>query len=203
MSLLPPNATLLERTLEATTSRVTDIPVPIAEAKRAQATDARLLPALGWEFSVNEWQSAWPDQSKRDVVDASPAVHRVLGTVGAMRRAITALGYRIEMQEWFQYGGDPYHFRVSFSLDEQVLAIPEFLTIQRVALDTKNVRSHFEGFAATRTQGGNIGYGFGHGGDVARVFEPPEPPIYRFDGWIGAGIGQRPAFVDATFEPLP
>jgi phage tail P2-like protein len=201
--LLPGNASPWQKAIEQAISRISDVPVPISTIKVAQETDPRVLTALGWEWSVNEWQSAWADQRKRDVVDTSPAVHRVLGTAGAMRRAIDALGYQVEMQEWFQYDGDPYCFRVSFSLDEQTLTVPEYLMIQRVALDTKNVRSFFEGFAATRTQPGKIRYGFGLGGTVERSFQPPEAPIYEFYGWIGAGIGQHPIYIDATFQPLP
>ena len=200
--LLPKDSTTrFEAAITDAAGRLLAIPVPIDTIKIAQSTDARALPALGWEFSVNEWQSTWEDQRKRDVVDASPAVHRILGSVGAMRRAIAALGYTIVMQEWFEYSGSPYRFRVSFDLDEQTMTIGDFLTVQRVALDTKNVRSFFEGFEARRTQPGAITYGFGQAGDIERVFQPPEPPVYRFDGWIGVGIGQTPIELLTVFEP--
>ena len=202
-SLLPSDSTTaFEDALASSMARLSDVPVPIATIKVPQETDARTLTALGWEWSVNEWQSSWSTQRRRDVVDASPAVHRVLGTAGAVRKAIAALGYGVIMQEWFEYEGDPYHFHIAFDLDAQTLTTPDYLMLQRTALDAKNVRSFFDGFSATRTQPGKISYGFGMGGTAERSFQPLEKPVYRFDGYIGAGIGVLPGPVAATFEPL-
>ena len=201
--LLPRDSTTpFEAALVGAASRISAIPVPIATIKRAQETDLRTLTALGWEWSVNEWQSAWGDQRKRDVVDASPAVHRVLGTAGAQKRAIAALGYQVVVEEWFQHGGDPYTFRITVDLDMEPLTRADYLMLMRTALDAKNVRSHFEGFLARSRQPGIIRYGFGHAGTVEARFDPLEPPVYEYSTRIGVGIGVHHGTVTSTFEPL-
>lgn len=200
--LLPPNAGTFERALHAVLWRTTAISVPIETVKRPEQTDERLLPVLGWEFSVNEWNDRWPVETKRAVVAAAPDVHRRLGTAGAMRRAIAATGYNVTFEEWFDYAGDPYHFRLGVNLDEQTLTLDDMNSLQRVALNTKNVRSQFEGFSATRTLAGVIRTGVGLGGLVERVFQPPEPPVYEIAVYVFTGIGQMPMHIARIFQPF-
>jgi P2-related tail formation protein len=129
-------------------------------------------------------------------------VHRVLGTAGAVRKAIAALGYDVTMQEWFDYDGDPYKFRITVNLDQQPLTTPDYLMLQRTALDAKNVRSFFEGFSAKSTQPGSIRYGFGFGQTISATYQPLVPPVYETRVRAGAGIGMAPANIKAIFQPL-
>lgn len=197
--LLPPNATAAERAMSAAMSRLLQIPVPISSAKRAMQTDTKLLASLGWEFSVNEWSSFWDEGRKRAVVEASPAVHRVLGTAGALKRAVAALGYQVTVEEWFQYAGDPYTFRCTVDLDVTSLSEAEMASITRVCLDAKNVRSLFEGFTALRSQPGVIYIGIGGQHIVTRTFQPPVAPSFDYPGGFWIGIGQDTIVLSRTF----
>lgn len=196
--LLPSNSTGYERVLSHAGNRVLAIPVPISMQKRAATVDAKFLPALAWEFSVNEWNSLWPETKKRQVVEQSPAVHRVMGTAGALKRAVYALGYAGTVQEWFQYEGDPYRFRVLVNLNVETLSVPEMEEITRVALDTKNVRSFFEGFTFIRDVPGEIIAGAGLYSAIRATFAPLETiqPEWAAPAIAGAGYGTR------SFKPV-
>lgn len=110
-SLLPPNATAIERSIEAATDR--PIPIPIADLWSPADCPAPILPWLAWALSVDHWDAAWPEETKRAVVAASAEVHRHKGTVWAMRRALNVAGLGdADIQEGWsanQYDGTIVH----------------------------------------------------------------------------------------------
>lgn len=103
------------------------------------------LPLLAWAWSVDEWDPAWPVAIQRAVIKAAPDVHRHKGTAWAVQTAIQATGYAAALEEWFEYGGSPYRFRLTVALgpvEPWTGEAGEMLA--RLALRTKNVRSRLE-----------------------------------------------------------
>ena len=74
-SLLPPNATLLERALERLINQATDIPVTIKTLWDPLLCPAELLPWLAWAYSVDRWMDSWPEQIKRQVINDAFVIH--------------------------------------------------------------------------------------------------------------------------------
>lgn len=84
MSLLPQNATPLERDIEQTQDRLLAInPDEITRLYRPHQISSALLPWLAWAFDV----PFWPDdpQLKRKLVADSWRLHRLRGTLGGMK----------------------------------------------------------------------------------------------------------------------
>ena len=100
-TLLPSNATPLERALEAAIRPRADEDV-IRRVWDPWACEAHLLPWLAWQFSVDYWEDAWTEHQKRAVIAASIEVHRRKGTPGAMRRIVEGLGYGFQLVEWWE-----------------------------------------------------------------------------------------------------
>ena len=142
--LLPPSATHAEVALSRATARLADVPPQCRQMWDPATCPPSHLPWLAWAFSVDEWDSGWTDTQKRAVINASYTVHRHKGTVGAVRRALAALGYNTELSEWFQWlpQGEPYTFGVMGEIGDSGLPPTMYDDIERVALATKNVRSH-------------------------------------------------------------
>ena len=93
-SLLPANRTDQEAAIETTqAARIAAMDVPVERLWNPATCPAPLLPWLAWALSVDEWDDAWPEEAKRRVIADSVTVHRVKGTVGAVRRALAAAGY--------------------------------------------------------------------------------------------------------------
>lgn len=93
-SLLPFNATSQEKSIEAAaTPRISAIPVPVRDVWNPQTCPVALLPWLAWALSVTEWDSSWPEQTKRAVIATSIAVNRIKGTVASVEQALAAAGY--------------------------------------------------------------------------------------------------------------
>lgn len=119
MSLLPPNSTALERAFEAVIAkRIDGIPVPIRSLLKSAECPEPLLAWLAWEESVDLWDDAWPEATKRAVIAASYNVHLHKGTVGAVRRALAALNIGLEIRQWFETGDTRGTFRIDAYADD-------------------------------------------------------------------------------------
>jgi len=142
-SILPPNATALERALDDVMGS-RPIPVPVRDVWDAWTCPAPLLPWLAWALSVDNWDPEWGEQKKRGTIAASVAVHRAKGTPDAMRRALAALGLRLEIVEWWQETprGDPYTFRIAVTVIDGTAQQAEMRRILEVVEAAKNLRSH-------------------------------------------------------------
>ncbi len=143
-TLLPPNATPLQRALEQVEIlRQALIAAANAGLWNAATCPLAVLPWLAWAFSVDVWDPAWPEPKKRDVVAASLGVHRRKGTRGALERALAAVGHPTRVVEWWEETpapADPYTFRVEVGVDDGC-TLPELRLIQAQILAAKNLRS--------------------------------------------------------------
>ncbi len=90
-SLLPPNATVLQRAIEDVSSQIGAVPVPIDQVRNPWTCPAHLLPWLAWSCSVDSWNSGWSEYTKRAVIAASFDVHRRKGTPYSVKTAIAAV----------------------------------------------------------------------------------------------------------------
>ncbi|MCX4025104.1 phage tail protein I, partial [Endozoicomonas sp. SM1973] len=144
MSLLPSNASPLEQALSDNTQRFSDIPAYPNSVWNPDTCSDNCLPWLAWALSVDEWDEAWEEQTKRNVIKASIEVHRHKGTLGAVKKALAATGVDITVTEWFEYNGQPYTFKADVNLETRGLTEKEYENINRLIKQTKNVRSHFD-----------------------------------------------------------
>lgn len=148
-SLLPWNASAQERALEAATARVSDVPVPVRDMWDPDTCPAELLPWLAWAMSVDQWDTSWTDEQKREAVKSSFYVHRQKGTVSAVRAALTALGLDVRIVEWFDDvpAGEPYTFRVEIIVTDAALTQHHLGKALEVIDGAKNLRSHLTNVA--------------------------------------------------------
>lgn len=159
-SLLPPNASALERALEDASARLADIPVPLRQLWNPTTCPADLLPWLAWALSIDSWSSSWPESVKRERVRQAIAIQRRKGTAQSVRRVIESFGGAVAIREWWQKDplGDPYTFDLVLTLgggSTPVNAAFVDAVIAEVSR-TKPARSHFtftQGFAASARLG--------------------------------------------------
>jgi phage tail P2-like protein len=102
-SLLPPNSPPLVHALDETAAeRIDAITVPLRDLWNPGSCPIELLPWLAWALSVDEWDDAWSEQVKRQVVASSIQVHFHKGTRGALEDTLAALGIKVDLTEWFE-----------------------------------------------------------------------------------------------------
>ncbi|SMX27294.1 Phage tail protein (Tail_P2_I) [Pelagimonas phthalicica] len=147
-TLLPPNARKVEYDLEQLSSRLQGMADPVAALWDAEICPVHLLPYLAWAFSVEVWDASWSEQQRRQVVIDAIKIHRRKGTVGAVRKALAGIGFRTDLTEWFETGGEPHTFRIDAFGDDVFEAgfgiNPElFHLVTLILVNVKPERSHF------------------------------------------------------------
>lgn len=70
------------------------------------------LDELAWELNILWYDKGATIDVKRNLVRDSDKVYQKLGTKWAVENVITTYFGEGYIEEWFQYGGDPGHFRV-------------------------------------------------------------------------------------------
>lgn len=153
VSILPQNASDLERDLELALARIELIEIPISTLWDPWNCLIEVLPFLAWALSVDLWRSDWPEDVKRRVVANSMHVHSTKGTRPAVERALLDLGISAELVEWFQKTpkGPRGTFEVTAWANENItpskdaILNPEMYDQIRAAItNSKNTRSHFK-----------------------------------------------------------
>lgn len=100
-----------------------------------------LLDILAYDFKVDWWDGDYSLEEKRRTLKDSWRVHRMLGTKAAVETAISAIYPETRVSEWFEYDGEPYHFRLLIdSTYEKVDPLKHQRVLERVAY-YKNLRS--------------------------------------------------------------
>lgn len=113
-SLLPPYATSAERQVEQPLAeKYPTLQPPIGDFWSAGSCPTEILGWLAWSLSVDNWDSDWSEDAKREVIAQSPFVHRHKGTLGAVKRALKAAGYGdaevVEKYGWEKHDAQVAH----------------------------------------------------------------------------------------------
>ena len=106
-----------------------------------------IVQLLAWQFNVNSEAKGWlltsTDAEKRELVKNSIRLHRTKGTKYAIEEVLRIVGFEGEIQEWYDYGGHPYHFKIKITsykgLDEGILR-----RLKSLIKEYKNARSFLE-----------------------------------------------------------
>ena len=106
--------------------------------------DASALPHLAWQFHVTDnegWKLAITEAEKRRLIKNAIPAHKIKGKVKGVKFVLETLGFLVELQEWFEYGGDPYHFKIGLSLVDREYDSETFNNLINLIDEYKNVRS--------------------------------------------------------------
>jgi phage tail P2-like protein len=126
-----------------------------------------MLDILMWEMHVDQWEiwsdtagstQALIDQQKRDFINNSIDWHSRKGTKGICDEMLNLVFADGEVLEWYQYGGAPYHFRIT-TRDANVDPNKQQQMLDSI-MAVKNVRSWMDEFIRDRyfTNQNYLGY---------------------------------------------
>lgn len=128
-------AAALDTVLDATTRA---IPGVLLYARLPEP----VLDLLAWQLHVEGYETAVDLAAKRQLIAGSLLLHRRRGTPWAVRTALeAALHVPATVQQWFEYGGEPYFFRVRLELGGAEIDEAAQRNALQLILDYKNVRS--------------------------------------------------------------
>ncbi len=148
-SLLPPNATPLERAFELSAAeRLEAIDLPLDRLKDPRTCPAELLPFLAWEWNTSRWETDWSEAEKRDVVADAIRINRIKGSRACVEEVMARHDALAFLVEWWeeQPRGEPGTFTVFLPLDGAggVRATPAFArAIIEDVIRHKPLSAHF------------------------------------------------------------
>lgn len=108
---------------------------------RIDELDESLLDALAWDFKVDWWDYSYSLTEKRNTLRQSWYVHKHMGTPAAVKAALSAIYPDSKVEEWFEYGGEPYHFRLKIPVDASTLDASKHSIVLSLVSFYKNLRS--------------------------------------------------------------
>ncbi|MCL1124163.1 phage tail protein I [Shewanella surugensis] len=148
-SLLPSNASQLERDVEAVISPPLSFPTRHIRSSRDCAE--HLLPYLAWESAVDDWDSNWSVERKRKVIQDSSYIHKKRGTKSAIERVASAINGQVKVIEWFEDEERlaPGHFEVSYLSTVEPIDISELVKLVPAFNAAKNLRSTLDNIVVT------------------------------------------------------
>lgn len=119
------------------------------EGSNLESLPEWLLDELAWSFHVDYYDVGDSVSKKRSIVASAIRIHRLKGTPAAVEEAISIAFDTATLEEWFEYAGNPYEFRITTDA-----ALPDLDTLDKFlkALSSaKNVRSHLTDIVINRT----------------------------------------------------
>ena len=151
LNIMPPNlaadrnvkmlAESFDEVLQKIISKIPDVGI-IPNLVFNRIVNETLIDLLAWQFHVDFYEPNFPIEIKLELIKKSLDWHFRKGTPSVVEEIIETVFLKAIIQEWYEYGGYPYRFRIA--TDEQ---IPDEDTRNRLyrAINTvKNTRSFLD-----------------------------------------------------------
>ena len=146
IDILPPNL-LADKQIYAAARALDDELQKITTATRNALLLPRLdelseevIDLLAWQWHVDFYEPSMSIETKRQLVRESIAWHRIKGTKAAVEKMAQTVFKGGVVTEWFEYGGEPYHFRIDL-LTAPNITQDDTARLLAVVNAAKNVRS--------------------------------------------------------------
>jgi len=104
-----------------------------------------VLDELAWQFNVDFYDQAMTTAAKRELIGNALYWHSVKGTPHAVERVISIVFGDGVVEEWFEYGGSPFHFRVG-SLGGKFPDVQKYADLVRMVRVVKRASAILESF---------------------------------------------------------
>ena len=130
------NKVTAETVNELIMSRIDELPEPVVNS-------------LAWQLHVDTYSEDRDIAQKRKLVKNAIKDHKYKGTSWAVKSVVEVLLNYAEVEEWFEYKGSPYHFRVNGSYGPIVNG-DSLQSLVNAINEAKNVRSWLDGILFER-----------------------------------------------------
>lgn len=112
------------------------------------------LDELAWELNVEWYDYTYPVSMKRRIIRQCAQDKKINGTKAAVLSVLRSIYDDVTLQEWFEYGGEPYHFRLEMEMTEALTEEQHLRALENIEF-YKNVRSELE----------DVNYNYGSSGE--------------------------------------
>jgi len=101
------------------------------------------LDILAYDLHVDWYEYTYPIEAKRAIIKDSVKVHKRLGTTNAVEMALGNLHPGSEIEEWFEYDGDPFSFRIVIDVTNS-RTTAEYFSIIKAVNTYKRLAAHLD-----------------------------------------------------------
>lgn len=108
-----------------------------------------VLDMLALELNTPYYDDSLRAETKRILIKNTFVWYMKAGTPAAVEELVKSVFGHGKVHEWYQYGGEPYAFRLTTNADAKLEAIDEF---EKLINRVKNIRSHIDGVMFVREQ---------------------------------------------------
>lgn len=167
-SILPPNSTALEKAVEKSCFRATNLEGALSYLwnpgdKSSMASSLlepeinvdhcpiSFLPYLAWGLNIEIWNSEWSEYDKRNIIKKYLYIRKIRGTLKALVEAFKALGVHIKIKEWWQEGlineenRRPFYFELNlYTRENSTISEENRQAIHWMADKLKPLRSKYD-----------------------------------------------------------
>jgi len=125
--------------------RITEETIHTIIYNRLDDLPEEMLDILAYDFKVDWWDGDYTLAEKQRTLKDSWRVHRMMGTKAAVETAISAIYPDTKVLEWFEYDGEPYHFKLEIDASYEGTDTERHKRILDRVNFYKNLRSHLDG----------------------------------------------------------
>lgn len=122
--------------------------IALAERTRLMAVvenlDEWVLDYLAVELRAPAYEDRFPIEVKRELIAGTLPFYAKLGTPQAINWATRTIFGGSQLQEWFEYGGEPYHFKMRVNITDDLFSLEKDRQIINAINVCKNLRSHLD-----------------------------------------------------------
>jgi len=129
--------------------RLHSLPDEALRALDPAVCSASFLDTLAVFYSVDFYRNDLLEADKRGLILHSIRLKRTKGTVGALKSLFASLRLDSTIDEWFRYGGAPFHFKVDIGVQNREITTAFATTLTAMIERYKNVRSVLEALQFT------------------------------------------------------
>lgn len=115
---------------------------------RVDELSEELLNHMAYRFHVDFYDDALPIEKKRILVKNSILYHRHKGTPWAVENLLSEMFNETWLKEWYEYGGDPYYFRIYTK--DRIKDQATYDQFMSALWSVKNTRSWLDRFVVNR-----------------------------------------------------
>lgn len=174
--------------------------ISLAERTRLMSAvdslDERTLDYLAVELRTPAYEDSLPLETKRTLIKGTLPFYAKLGTPAAVDWVTNAIFGNGGMEEWFEYGGEPHHFRIYINGSYNIFSIEKIEEYIRAIFTVKRLSSWLDKVIVTISFPPSTIHVGGGVGTQPEIGIPLEPDDYDFQGnlHLGGGVGAREEF---------
>lgn len=145
--LKDPKVERLANSLQNSLDKMLDWADKINYTMNLELLDDAILEHLLWEKHITYKEGlglATTREQKINLIQNSIELHRIKGTPAALEMVFRLINIDCKLQEWFEYGGDPYHFKLTVMVRDKVFNEETLNLLTALVMEFKNVRSWIE-----------------------------------------------------------